>query len=173
MHALPVMVRNRILERIENSGGPAFVSVMKPAYFGNPKDVSHLRRLHAPSIWRILPKRKMTSRAVVILQVRGHVASERELIHDDNMVQAFSTYGADEPFNIGALPGRSESGEHFADVQAFSLRPEGGAIDAVAISEQVPRRAGPRESQHKLRRCPFGGRMLGDIEMQDTPAIMS
>ena len=96
------MVRNRILKRIVISGGPAFVSIMKPAYFGNPKDDSHLRRLHGPSIWRILPKRKMTSRAVVILEIRMHVAPERALIHDDNMVQAFSTYGADEPFHIWA-----------------------------------------------------------------------
>ena len=147
--------------------------MVKPTYFGNRKDLSHLRRLHGPPIGRILPKRKVASRAVAIIKIRSQMASERELINDDNTVEAFSTDRADEPLNIGSLPRRSESGEHFADIQAFDLCPEGGAIDAVAVPEQVPRHPVPRKRLHELRCGPLGGRMLRDIEMNDASAIMS
>jgi len=89
------------------------------------------------------------------------------------MVEAFSADRADQPFDVRALPGRSESGENLADVQAFDQRPECGAVDAVAVPEQEPRRLVPREGLHNLGCGPLGGGMLGDIEMNDAPPIMS
>ena len=56
---------------------------MKPAYFGKRKYFAHLRRLHGPAIWRILSKRKVASRAVVIIDIRNQLAPERNLIQDD------------------------------------------------------------------------------------------
>ena len=66
-----------------------------------------------------------------------------------------------------------ESGENLPDVQAFNQRPESGAIDAVAVPEQEPRGLVPREGLHDLGCGPLGGGMLGDVEMNDAPAIMS
>lgn len=156
-----------------NSGGSALVSMMKAAHFGDRNDLAHLRRLHGSLIRRILPERKMAPRTVVIIEVRGHMPPERRLIHYDYMVQAFSTDGADQPFYVWALPGRSRSGEHFDDLHARRLRPEGDAIDAITVSEQIPRRHVPWECLHELRCSPFGGRMLRHVEMHDAPAIMS
>ena len=79
------------------------------------------------------------------------------------MVEAFSADRANQPFNVWALPRRSEGGENFADLHAFRLRPEGGAIDAVAVPEQVPRRLVPRKRLHELRCGPLGGGMRRDI----------
>ena len=146
---------------------------MKAAYFGKRNNFPHLRRLHGPAIWRILSERKVTSRAVVIIKVRNHMAPERDLIQDDDMVEAFSADRADQPFDVRALPRRSESGENFADFQAFDQRPEGGAIDAVAVPEQEPRCHVPRKCLQDLGCGPLGGWMLGDVEMNDAPAIMS
>ena len=83
------------------------------------------------------------------------------------MVEAFSADRADQPFSIGALPGRSESGDKLADVQVFVQCPEYGAVDAVAVPEQGPRRLIPREGLHDLGCSPLGGGMLGDIKMND------
>jgi len=146
---------------------------MKPAYFGKRKDLSHLRRMRSPAIRRILPERKVASRTVVIIKIRNQMAPERNLIQDDDVVEAFSADRADQPFDVRPLPGRSESGENLADVQAFDQRPECYAIDAVAVPEQEPRRLVPREGLHDLGCGPLGGGMLGDIEMNDAPAIMS
>lgn len=155
------------------SGGSALVSMMKPAYFGKRTDFPHLRRLHGPALRRILPKRNVASRTMVIIKIRNQMAPERNLIQDDDMVEAFSADRADQPFNLWALPGRSESGENLADVQAFDQRPKCCTIDAVAVPEQVPRRFVPREGLHDLGCGPLGSGMLGDIEMNDAPAIMS
>ncbi len=121
------------------------MSMVKPAYFGEREYFPHFRRLHGPAIWRILSKRKVSSRAVVMIKVGNHMAPKRDLIQDDDMVEAFSANRADQPFDVRALLRRSESGENFADFQTFDLRPEGGTIDAVTVSEQVPRRLIPRE----------------------------
>ena len=64
--------------------------MMKAAYFGKRKDLSHLRRLHGPAIRRILPERKVASRTVVIIKIRNQMAQERNLIQDYDMVEAFS-----------------------------------------------------------------------------------
>jgi len=115
----------------------------------------------------------VASRTAVIIQIRNQMAPELDLIHDDDVVEAFPADRADQPFDVRALPGRSESGEHLADVQAFDQRPECYAIDAVAVPEQEPRRLVPREGLHELRCGPLGGGMPGDIETNDAPAIMS
>lgn len=60
--------------------------MMKPAYFGKRKDLSHLRRLYGPAIRRILPERKVASRTVVIIKIRNQMAPERNLIQDDDVV---------------------------------------------------------------------------------------
>ena len=115
----------------------------------------------------------MTARAVIIIKIRNQMAPERDLIQDEYMVKAFSADRADQPFDIGTLPWRSESGEKLADVQAFDQRPECYAIDAVAVPEQEPRGLVPREGLHDLGCGPLGGRMPGDIKMNDAPATMS
>ena len=77
------------LGQCANSGSSALVSMMKPAFFGKRKDLSHLRRLRGPAIPRILPERKLASRNVVIIKIRNQMALERNLIQDDDMVEAF------------------------------------------------------------------------------------
>src|SRR4030042_7019784 len=147
--------------------------MVKATYFGKRKDLSHLRRLHGPAIRIILPERKVASRTVVIIKIRKQRAPEPNLIQDDDVVEAFSADRADQPFDVRALPGRSESGENLADVQAFDQRAECGTVDAVAVPEQEPRCLIPREGLHDLGCSPLGGRMLGDIEMNDAPPITS
>jgi hypothetical protein len=94
------------------SGSSALVSMMKPTYLGKRYDLSHLRRRYGPAIRRILPERKVASRTMVIIKIRNQMVPERNLIQDDDMVEAFSADRADPPFDVRALPGRSESGEN-------------------------------------------------------------
>ena len=112
--------------------------MMEPACFGKRNYLPHLRWLRGPAIWRILSKRKVATDSMVIIKVRKHMAQERNLIQDDDMIETLSVNRADKALHIGCLPWRSECGQNFADVQAFCLRAEGGTIDAVAVPEPFP-----------------------------------
>lgn len=146
---------------------------MKAAYLGKRNDFSHLHRLHGPAIRRILSKREMTATFMIIVKVQSHVAPERSLIQDYEMIETLSSNRADQPFNVWILPWRAECGEHFADLHAFRLHPEGGAIDAVAVPEQESRGLVPWKCLEDLGCCPLSSWMLGDVEMHNSSAIMS
>jgi hypothetical protein len=60
-------------------------------------------------------------------------------------VQAFSSYGANEPFHIGILPRRSISCFDFLDTQALHALLKLFAKDGIVIMEQVLRCAVIRE----------------------------
>jgi hypothetical protein len=50
--------------------------------------------------------------------------------------------------------------------------PERVAVDHVAITEEIGRRGLFREGVHDLLRRPFGGGMLGDVEVKDAPPMV-
>ena len=147
--------------------------MMKAANFGKCNNLSHLCRLDRPAIWRILPKRKMATASMIIVEVRNHVAPERGLIQDYEVIETLSANRADQPFNVWALPWRAECSEHFSDFHTFGLRPEGSPIDAVAIAEQEARGLVPGKCLEDLGCSPLSSWMLGDVEMNNAPAIMS
>jgi hypothetical protein len=51
--------------------------------------------------------------------------------------------------------------------------PKRRPIDAVPIVQQIPRRFVPWKRVHHLLRGPRGGRMLGDVEVDDAPSMVS
>lgn len=89
------------------------------------------------------------------------------------MIQAFSTNGTYQAFDVRRLPGRLRGRQHLRYRHARRLLPEGIAIDPVAVAKKVAGNRIPRECLHELRCRPLGRRMLGHIEMHDTPAVMS
>ena len=99
----------------KESGGAALIPMMKAAYFGQRNNLSHLCRLDRPGIWRILPKRKMATTSMIIVEVRNHVAPERGLIQDYEVIETLPTDRADQPFDVWTLPRGAECGEQFAD----------------------------------------------------------
>jgi len=101
------------------------------------------------------------------------VAPEQGLVQDYDVIETLSSNRADQPFDVWTLPWGAECGEHFGDFHTFGLRLEGGTIDAVAISEQKPRGLVPRKCLEDLGCRPLSCWMLGDIEMNNAPAIMS
>src|SRR4030095_13596240 len=59
---------------VESLGGSALVSMMKPADFRHGDNSAQFRRFNRSSIWTFLRKRKMTPRAVLIVQVADDLA---------------------------------------------------------------------------------------------------
>jgi hypothetical protein len=46
------------------------------------------------------------------------------------------------------------------------------AVDAIAIAQEIPWSLVPGKGFDHLLRRPLGGRMLGDVEVYDTPPLM-
>ena len=146
--------------------------MMKAAYFGKRNNLPHLWRLDRPAIWSIFPKRKMAATSMIIFEVRNHVAPKQGLVQDYDVIETLSSNRADQPFDVWTLPWRAECGEHFLDFQSFGLRPESGPIDTVTIPEQEPWSLVPGKCLQDLGCSPLSGRMFGDVEMHNAPAIM-
>ena len=146
--------------------------MMKAAYFGKRNNLSHLWRLDRPAIGSIFPKRKMAATSMIRFEIRNHVAPEQGLVQDYHVIETLSSNRADQPFDVCTLPWGAECGDHFGDFHTFGLRLEGGTIDAVAISEQEPRGLVPRKCLEDLGCRPLCCWMLGDIEMNNAPAIV-
>jgi hypothetical protein len=111
--------------------------MMKSADLGYRDDPTRLRRFDGSSVRRILPEREMAPRSVIILEVACDMPPERGFIHNDQVVQAFSTNGADPPFHVWALPRRPRSREHFDDVHALRLHPESPSIASLQNAKLV------------------------------------
>jgi len=91
------------------------------------------------------------------------------LAKDDDVIEAVAPDGADEPLRERILPRRLRRRENS---QALHAPPEPLAVDLVAIAEEVGRRGVVREGVHDLLGRPSGSGMLGDVEVENTPAVV-
>ncbi len=60
----------------------------------------------------------------------------------------------------------------FTDAHALYALPEHVTVDRVAIAEEVGRGGIVRKGVHDLLGGPEGGGVLGDIEVEDAPAVV-
>src|SRR4051794_7681502 len=122
---------------------------------------------------RVLGQRQMRSGAVVILSVGAKHMSQMPLTKYDYMIKALASDRADQSFRIAVLPRRSRRCRSVANAHRANAPNECLAVDAVAITNEVLRRALPTESLRDLLGDPFGSRVGSDAEPQDASAAMS
>ena len=72
----------------------------------------------------------------------------------------------------GFCHGLRGRGQDFLDPHALHALPERVTVDAVAIAEEIGGRGVVREGVHDLLGGPGGGGMLGDVEVDDAPAMV-
>ena len=91
--------------------------------------------------------------------------------HED-VVEALSPDRSDHPLDVGRLPRGARSNENLLDSHAANPIREVGAIDPVAVTEQIPgcRVVGGRF--HDLLGCPASRRMTCDVEVNDGPLVV-
>ncbi len=114
----------------------------------------------------------MTAGIVIVGKERFQNTVQGRCVDYNDMIEAFAPDRADQAFNIRTLPSGSGSGENFGDLQVRDLPTEGGAIDAVTVTEQEARGSVPRECLCDLGCRPLGGGMVSHVEMKDAPALM-
>jgi len=70
---------------------------------------------------------------MIVLEVAAQDATQVPLIQHDDMVQAFSPDGTDQPFGVWILPRGTRSSEHLFYLEVLDTMTEVFAIDAIAI----------------------------------------
>jgi len=91
---------------------------------------------------------------------------------NEDMVQTLPPGRTDEPLREGVLPWTERRGQHFTDSHVLNALPKWVTVDAIAIAEEIGRRAVLRERVDELLGGPGGGGMLGDVEVEDTAAVV-
>src|SRR5215510_12903929 len=94
------------------------------------------------------------------------------LIEDDQMIETFSADTSNYSFCVRILKRRMGRGDHFVNLHPFYPASKLRAIDRISIPEQVSRRGVIGKCFDDLLCGPWGGRIRGQIEMNDLPAIV-
>ena len=81
------------------------------------------------------------------------------LAEDDDMIKAFPSDRADQPFSMSILPWRSRRGWPVTNAHGAKTPGEYLAVDPVAIADDVPRCGFPAAGLGELPGNPFGGRV--------------
>ena len=147
--------------------------MVQPADFGNRRDLAHPGPLDRSRVGCILVEREMSSRPVVVREVRGQHAPEVSLAEDEDVIETLAPDRADKALRERILPRTAGRRKDFRDAHALHTMPEVLAIDPVAIAEKIGWRSVVREGLHDLLGRPVRGGMLGDVEVEDSPAMVN
>ena len=82
------------------------------------------------------------------------------LAKDDDMVKAFPSDRANQPFRMSILPWRAGCGWPVTNAHGTKPPSENFAVDPVAIADDVPRWAFPAAGFGELADHPFGARVF-------------
>ena len=148
------------------------VAMVQATDFGDRNDPAAFRRLDRPPVWCILIEREVSSGPVIVRDVAGQDAAQVLFTKDEDVIETLAPEGADEPLRARVLPRAVRRGQDFTDSHALHALSEHVTVDRVSIAEEVGRGGVVREGVHDLLGRPGGGGMLGDIEVEDAPAVV-
>src|SRR5262245_16388225 len=109
---------------------------------------------------------------VIVREIRGQDAPQVPLAENDDMVQALASHRTDEPLREGVLPRAARGRQDFTDAHALRALAKRGAVDAVAIAQEVDGGGVVRKGVDDLLSGPVRGGVLSHIEMDDTAAMV-
>jgi len=95
--------------------------------------------------WRILVQRQLSAGTIVIVGVGAKHAAQMRFAEHDEVVQALSANGPDQPFDRGVLPGRLRCRRAISNTYGSKASPEDLPIDAVTVTDEIGGRRVPRK----------------------------
>src|SRR5215471_11665040 len=146
--------------------------MMEPTHLRNRHDPPGFWCLHGAWLGRVLLQAQVRATPMVIVLEFSEVLRQAGFTENDHVIQALPPNAADHPLDVRTLPRRSWRSQHFLNAQLFHLLGEFATEDAVAVAQQIARRAVPRKRLPQLLRGPFRRRMSGDAKMQNAPPLM-
>jgi hypothetical protein len=117
--------------------GRALVAVMKPADLGDGDDRPGRDRLYLAPARAIVSETLVGPRHVVVRDVRAKQVTQVAFVEHDDEIEAFAANGADDALGEWILPGSARCNEDLANAHALDPALELGAVDGIAIAEQV------------------------------------
>src|SRR5215813_2949563 len=112
----------------------------------------------------------MRARLVVVESIRFEAPTQMPFTNDQDMIQAFPSECADEPFDIGVLPRRSGCRRTVPNSHCSDPVQKNLTIESVIVADQVRWRGIPREGLDDLSRQPFGRWMSRYVEPEQLAA---
>src|SRR5690242_12317653 len=103
---------------------------------------------------------------LVIIEVRSEGSFEMVSIQNHEMVQALSSNRANEPLCVSVLPGACWCRQYLLNAQGLQPLANGGAINAIAVTNQIFRRISLGTSFNDLLCNPFCRGMVCHVEVQ-------
>ena len=88
------------------------------------------------------------------------------------MIEAFAPNGTNDPLHVCSLPRRARCGQHFVDAHVSHVFSKVIAENRISAPQQVARDLIKRKCIPQLLSRPLGGRVAGDIEMNNAATIM-
>jgi hypothetical protein len=101
------------------------------------------------------------------------VVQRTTILEDEPMIQALSPDRADEPFHERFCHGLCGAVSTLLDAHAHHAMSKWLTVDAVTVADEIGRRGLVREGVDELLRDPDGGGVLGHVEVDDAPAVVS
>ena len=95
------------------------------------------------------------------------------LIQNNHLIEQLTPNGAYQPLGVGVLPRRRWRGHDFLNSQSTLFPADFLAIYGIAVSQEIARRRLKWEGLNQLLRRPFGGRMLGHVEVKHSAPLMA
>jgi len=92
---------------------------------------------------------------------------------DQNMIQALASDRANEPLREGILPGAVRSDDDLLNIHALHAAPKVLSVDLVAVAQEIAGCGVVRKGVDDLLSGPVGGGVLGHVEVDDAPAMVS
>jgi hypothetical protein len=146
---------------------------MEPADLGDGMDPPARRRLDVSWDGAVVLERLMWTRAVVVGTVTTQEPAQMGFAENQEVVEALAADRADDPLHERVLPGRARGDADLADPQPFDATRKILTVDRVSIPEEVSRRRVLRKGLDQLARCPDGGGVIGDVEVEEFAAIVA
>ncbi len=109
---------------------------------------------------------------MVVVEIARKDPPQVPMVQDDDVVQALASDRADNAFHIGILPRRSGRCHDLLNVHGLDRSPEGSAIGAIAVSDDMSRHNVPGKGLPQLLGEPQGRGMGRDPEMHDPAPLM-
>ena len=147
--------------------------MVQAADFGRLHDLSCRGEVDRPQVGRVLVEGEVGSHLVVVGEIAGQDAAEVSLTEDEHVIQALAPNRADEPFGERILPRTVGRRKEVSDAHAFDTMPELLAVDSVTVVEEIGRRSVIREGIDDLLSRPVGSGVLGHVEVDDAPTMVS
>src|SRR5207244_8036397 len=121
------------------SGSLSNVKMMKAADLRNFDHLAKSGRLDRSAERRIFGKRQMRPATFVVGKIALQSSTQRSAVPHQDVVQAFASDGAHQPFREGILPRRSRRSKHLLHSHISSHGDDVSSVDGISIAEHLSR----------------------------------